>query len=176
MIHPVEKLPLHQAKSHPEGNPHHKRQTPNVEVIVGPVTKSVTASISSHNDNEHHTRNERIGREEKLEEGQGHQYESLKNLVSNLESKNDALNSNEKWFNRIRRRIKLSNRNVNRRRLVPVKEETYEDDEQDDIVHSVVSNVLQNNRRSLDLSNQESKVVENREEHDLEEIESLDEE
>merc|ERR1712244_104097 len=145
-------------------------------VIVGPVTKSVTASMGSHNDIEHHTRNERIGREEKFEEGQGHQYESLKNLVSNLESKNDELNSNEKWFNRIRRRIKLSNRNVNRRRLVPVKEETYEDDEQDDIVHSVVSNVLQNNRRSLDLSNQESKVVENREEHDLEEIESLDEE
>merc|ERR1711997_1313328 len=126
-------------------------------------------------------RNERIGREENFEEGKGHhshhgQYESLKNLVSNLESSKGELNSNEKWFNRIRRRIKLSNRNVNRRRLIPVKEETYEDDEQDDIVHSVVSNVLQNNRRSLDLSNQESKVVENREELDLEEIESLDEE
>ena len=119
-------------------------------------------------------------RVENLEEGKGHynhhgQYESLKNLVTNLESSEGELNSNEKWFNRIRRRIKLSNRNVNRRRLVPVEEETYEDDEQDDIVNTVVSNVLQNNRRRLDLSKQESRVLENREDHDLEKIEKLDE-
>merc|ERR1711997_845515 len=125
-------------------------------------------------------RNERIGREENFEEGKGHhshhgQYESLKNLVTNLESSEGELNSNEKWFNRIRRRIKLSNRNVNRRRLVPVEEETYEDNEQDDIVNTVVSNVLQNNRRRLDLSNQESRILENREEHEFEEIEKLDE-
>merc|ERR1711944_292174 len=100
--------------------------------------------------------------DEKLEEGQGHQYESLQNLVSNLESQNDELTSNEKWFNRIRRRIKLSHRpNVNRRRLVPVEEETYDDNEQDDIVNTVVSNVLQNNRRRLDLSNRETRVVDN---------------
>merc|ERR1712024_107920 len=163
-------------KPHPVAKPQqHKRQTPKIEVIVGPVTKSVSTSITRHQVNEHKARNERIGRGENLEERKDNQFESLKNLMGNLESNEGELNSNEKWFNRIRRRIKLSNRNVNRRRLVPVEEETYEDDEQDDIGTTVVSNVRQNNRRRLDLSNQESRVLENREEHDLEVIEKLEE-
>merc|ERR1712062_377430 len=160
---------------------HQKRQArqPKVEVIVGPVTKSVSASISGHHENKHQARNERIGRADNLEEGKGHhshhgQYESLKNLVSNLESNEGELNSNEKWFNRIRRRIKLSNRNVNRRRLVPVEEETYEDDDQDDIVNSVVTNVLKNNRRRIDISNDEDSLHENKE-NDLYQNVDLDE-
>merc|ERR1712024_353364 len=163
-------------KPHPVAKPQqHKRQTPKIEVIVGPVTKSVSTSITRHQVNEHKARNERIGRGENLEERKDNQFESLKNLVSNLESNEGELNSNEKWFNRIRRRITLSNRNANRRRLVPIDEETYEDDDQDDIVNSVVTNVLKNNRRRIDLSNNDDSLTEDRED-DFEDNAYIDEE
>merc|ERR1712024_370299 len=163
-------------KPHPVAKPQqHKRQTPKIEVIVGPVTKSVSTSITRHQVNEHKSRNERIGRGENLEERQGNQFESLKNLVSNLESNEGELNSNEKWFNRIRRRITLSNRNANRRRLVPIDEETYEDDDQDDIVNSVVTNVLKNNRRRIDLSDNDDSLTEDGED-DFEDNAYLEEE
>ena len=176
----MEKLPLQQVESSKhEASPvaktqHHKRQTPKIEVIVGPVTKSVSTSITRHQRNEHKARNERTGRGENVEEKEGQQFESLKNLVSNLESNEGELNSNEKWFNRIRRKITLSNRNVNRRRLVPLNEETYEDDDQDDIVNSVVTNVLKNNRRRIDISNDEDSLHENKED-DLYQNVDLDE-
>lgn len=122
--------------------------------MVGPVSKSTSTILGTSSSNQRSSNN-----------GEEVVHSQSVQPIALAASKGDDINSNEKWFGRIRRRLSLRN---NRRRLDIVDDD---EDDDEDIVNSVVTSVISNNRRRLDSTNDIEDKEENlnREENENEE-------